>query len=260
MTPNEAKKVCTKCKEEKPISQFSIRRGYVRKEHGTNSHCKACVAKTWKIYYLKNRNKLIEKACINGKSEKSKKRQKIYRNNNQEKIKILRMSWRKKNSKYVKEYYQKTKEHKLQYGKKYRDTHRDNVAVWVKNRHIKEKIINDPIKKLHQNISIGVRNALMKGQKQSPTFKLLGYTVDELKEHLEKQFVDNMSWDNYGINGWHIDHKIPKKAFNFEFPTDIDFKKCWELENLQPLWANKNRQKQDKLYFPFQPSLALTIG
>jgi hypothetical protein len=55
----------------------------------------------------------------------------------------------------------------------------------------------------------------------------------------------------------HIDHIIPISVHNFEFPTDIDFKKCWALANLQPMWAMENIIKSNKLSNPFQPSLKL---
>jgi hypothetical protein len=63
-----------------------------------------------------------------------------------------------------------------------------------------------------------------------------------------------MTWENYG--DWHIDHKIPVSAFNFSKASDIDFKRCWKLSNLQPLWAAQNVSKGNKLERPFQPSLA----
>ena len=50
---------------------------------------------------------------------------------------------------------------------------------------------------------------------------------------------------------------IPKSAFNFETAEDADFKKCWALENLQPLWAKDNLRKSNKIHKPFQPSLAI---
>jgi len=86
---------------------------------------------------------------------------------------------------------------------------------------------------------------------------LIGYTKEDLMEHLEKQFTDGMNWDNYGKDGWHIDHIIPKSVFNFNSYEDIDFKRCWALDNLQPLWAEDNFRKNNKLEKDFQPSLAL---
>jgi hypothetical protein len=65
-----------------------------------------------------------------------------------------------------------------------------------------------------------------------------------------------MSWDNYGK--WHIDHKIPVTAFNFERVDDVDFKRCWSLKNLQPLWALDNIVKGNKVEAPFQPSLSIS--
>jgi len=83
---------------------------------------------------------------------------------------------------------------------------------------------------------------------------LAGYTINELCNHLEKQFTPEMSWDNWG-DYWHIDHILPISKFNFEKPEDDDFKKCWSLKNLQPLRADINIRKQDKIERPMQTSL-----
>ena len=83
---------------------------------------------------------------------------------------------------------------------------------------------------------------------------LVGYTAQDLIKHIESQFVDGMNWENR--HRWHIDHIIPVSAFNFTEPEHIDFKRCWALENLQPLWAKDNMRKHAKLDKPFQPSLA----
>jgi 5-methylcytosine-specific restriction endonuclease McrA len=65
-----------------------------------------------------------------------------------------------------------------------------------------------------------------------------------------------MNWENYG-SYWHIDHKIPISVFNFEKPEDYDFKRCWNLKNLQPLEKFKNMSKGNRLDKHFQPSLAI---
>jgi hypothetical protein len=84
---------------------------------------------------------------------------------------------------------------------------------------------------------------------------LVGYTLKDLIKHLERRFKIGMTWENYGK--WHIDHVIPQSAFHYTTPDDIDFKRCWSLSNLQPLWANENVAKSDKILKPFQPSLKL---
>jgi len=55
--------------------------------------------------------------------------------------------------------------------------------------------------------------------------------------------------------GWHIDHIIPKVVFNFKKPEDEDFKRCWAMSNLRPLWSHDNLVKNTKIYKHFQPRL-----
>jgi hypothetical protein len=59
--------------------------------------------------------------------------------------------------------------------------------------------------------------------------------------HLEKQFTKGMTWDNYGE--WHVDHIRPMSSFNFTSVDDPEFKECWALCNLQPLWELDNLSK-----------------
>jgi len=56
-----------------------------------------------------------------------------------------------------------------------------------------------------------------------------------------------MSWNNYGYYGWHIDHIIPVSWWQFNSPEDREFKQCWALCNLQPLWRKDNQIKSDKM-------------
>lgn len=76
---------------------------------------------------------------------------------------------------------------------------------------------------------------------------LAGYSVDDLRRHIEKQFKDGMSWERFLAGEIHIDHKIPVSAFSFSKPEHMDFKRCWALKNLQPMWAEENISKGNKL-------------
>ena len=67
----------------------------------------------------------------------------------------------------------------------------------------------------------------------------------DLKLHLENQFVDGMNWNNYGKNGWHIDHIKPCASFDLTDPKQQ--KICFHYTNLQPLWAIDNLIKHSKL-------------
>jgi 5-methylcytosine-specific restriction endonuclease McrA len=66
---------------------------------------------------------------------------------------------------------------------------------------------------------------------------------------LELQFKGGMNWNNYGRGGWVLDHKIPKSLFNIKGIKSKGFKKCWALENLQPMWEKDNRSKSDTLFY-----------
>jgi len=55
---------------------------------------------------------------------------------------------------------------------------------------------------------------VLKGQKKlKSSMNLLGCSPEYLKEHLESKFKPGMSWGNYGIKGWHIDHIKPCASF-----------------------------------------------
>ncbi len=83
------------------------------------------------------------------------------------------------------------------------------------------------------------------GQRRKNTEPILGYSYESLISHLESQFKEGMTWENYGK--WHVDHKIPVSFFQFNSTDDVEFKMCWRLENLQPLWAKENQSKGNRL-------------
>jgi hypothetical protein len=84
-------------------------------------------------------------------------------------------------------------------------------------------------------------NALKKNQKSIRTVELVSCPIAYLKAYIEKQFKTGMSWKNWSINGWHLDHKIP--CSKFDLSKISEQKKCFHYSNLQPLWAKKRRQK-----------------
>lgn len=120
---------------------------------------------------------------------------------------------------------------------------------------LKQKKKNDPKFRLRINIGIQIYKAIRSKKSGRSWESLVEYTLKDLTKHIEKQFKPGMTWDNYGE--WHIDHIIPVAVFNFTKPEHRDFKRCWALKNLQPLWGEDNCRKQAKLEKHFQPSLQL---
>lgn len=129
----------------------------------------------------------------------------------------------------------------------------------VSRKERRDKIKNRPDLKLNRSISAGVNRSLRGGKQGRSWEQIVGYTAEKLKKHLEKKFKPGMTWENYG-SYWHVDHKIPVSAFNFNKPEDLDFKRCWALKNLQPLEATVNIIKSNRLDLPFQPSLRIATG
>lgn len=137
-----------------------------------------------------------------------------------------------------------TPEKSSQYYQTYRAK---NLAKMLeRQREAERKRRESPQYRVTQSISRRIRRTISGSFKGK--FDALGYTPEQLKTHLEKQFTKGMSWDNYGKD-WHIDHIIPVSKFNYETVECDEFKKCWCLSNLRPLWATENLSKKDRILF-----------
>jgi hypothetical protein len=147
-----------------------------------------------------------------------------------------RNKYRKENKSKIKEYYQNYYKSN-NYSKEYYRLNKDKIKQYYKH-----KYHNNINKRLHHIISVTLNNMINKKYDTSKYLKLFGYTIEELKTHLEKKFKENMSWDNYGE--WHIDHIKPKSWFSVD--SEQELKKCWSLDNLQPLWADENWSKGNR--------------
>jgi hypothetical protein len=203
---------CNTCHTHKPVSEF-----YPNKQRplGVQCCCKKCTCKRRRDAYKKNPQKYKDdnrKNYLKHRERRLKSRQQYYQNN-KEKVKQC-----------VKRYYQNNKDKCNQ----------------KKNEYRRKKHHNDPLYRMKRNISRQF-SLFMKGTKEQSTWKYVDYTLQELKEHLEAQFTEGMTWDNYGRSGWHIDHIKPKCLFDHTDPVQV--KECWSLNNLQPLWATNNLRK-----------------
>jgi len=98
---------------------------------------------------------------------------------------------------------------------------------------------------INARISRSIRHSLSSGGKRGKKLlALVGFTIDQLMIHLEKQFVHGMNWKNRSL--WHIDHIVPLADHQFSTIDDDGFKAAWALTNLRPLWSIENLHKSDK--------------
>lgn len=73
--------------------------------------------------------------------------------------------------------------------------------------------------------------------------EILGFSKEELIEHIEKEFKEGMTFSNYG-EIWGVTFHIPRRCYIFKNIYNNEFKKCWSLKNLKPDYIiNCKRQK-----------------
>ncbi len=84
-------------------------------------------------------------------------------------------------------------------------------------------------------------------RKSLKTHKLLGCTNSELKEYLEKQFVEGMTWENHSQYGWHVDHIQPLNVFDLSDPEQQRI--AFHYTNLRPLWWKDNLSRNKGIRF-----------
>lgn len=111
-------------------------------------------------------------------------------------------------------------------------------------RRLAERKRANPINRVHGRIACQFWHFLREGKGGRKSEELLGYSMQELAAHLERQFLKGMSWEN--MSKWHIDHIVPLSSFTITGPDDPELRRAWALTNLRPLWAIDNQRKHSK--------------
>lgn len=227
-------KQCATCGEVKELSEDSFI-PYVRKngEHSWKPHCWDCTRIKRRAYGKKSYNKRTD--------EINKRRRENYKPNSRK----LTPEQKMRKAEYSKLYRAKNKERLNAKHKEWRDNNREHTANYLKQRRD-----SDPTYRLRVYVPVAVRRGLQ-GCKSNPTFDALPYTPKQLREHLESQFEDWMTWDNWGQASherrtWNIDHIHPQSLLPYDSFDDPNFHMCWALENLQPLETFENIYKSNK--------------
>lgn len=215
-------KVCSKCKVEKNICEFGKSK---TSYDGLLYCCKKCNNERSQKYRKENPEKVLEltKNWTAKNPEWVYNRHKKWRTENPEKVKELRKNWLDKNPQKRKQY-------------------RENYKPRKQERR-KERRESDPVFNLVNRMRSRLRKYLtiLQITKRNKTFDIVGCSPEFLKEHLESQFTDGMSWDNR--SEWHIDHIIPLSSAK----TEDELYKLCHFTNLQPLWAEDNLKKSNKI-------------
>jgi hypothetical protein len=253
-------KKCGRCKAQKDDSEFSP--SQLKRSGGI---CRPCNTKAGREYRAKNPEKVKAYQTEYGLKYYAEHREQILEEHKEyyQKHKEEKLQWQKdyyqehkeERQEYNKQYYEENREELLEYAKEYRIENIDDVREY-QNNYGKERRANDPNFRIRQALSANIGYYLASNGTPKDGKSILNhlpYTMDELREHLEKQFEPWMSWDNYGRYDaktwddndqttwvWQIDHIIPHNSFKYSSMEDKEFRKCWTLNNLRPYSAKQN--------------------
>ncbi len=239
------KKVCIKCGLEKELAEFHKKSSA---KDGHRSDCKECCSIYSKEYRTINHEKIKKLKCD-------------YYTCNREKIITKSKDYRNKNYYLVKEKdrvrsklsYENRKDYMKTYNKENADKVRENKRRYEhKNKELlrekRKEVITyrmkiDPVFYLKKIMRKRLYDFLKTNNipKNKKTFDVIGCSPKFLKEYIEKQFKDGMIWENKGK--WHVDHIIPLSSAN----TEEELYNLCHYSNLQPLWAEENIKKGNKI-------------
>ena len=177
--------------------------------------------------------------------ERHKEYDKKYRKNNVERKHKYDKDYYKNNKKRIlkrnKIYFINNKEKINQNNRNWYQLNKEKVKKYVRKYNYNKYII-DINYRIRCNLRHRIWGALKYNYKSISTMILIGCSLKKLKQHLKSQFLEGMSWNNYGK--WHVDHIRPCASFDLSKPKEQ--KKCFNYTNLQPLWAKDNLRKKDK--------------
>jgi hypothetical protein len=172
------------------------------------------------------------KECL---SEYNKK----YYKENKQRLRARTAKYRQEHPEYMIEWRRNNTEHTTKTKRKWIELNRDKINANERRRRKK-----DHAYRIKKNLRRRVNQVITRPNKKcDSTLKLLGCSLDHFLTHLKKHFTKGMSWKNYGE--WHIDHIKPCSSFDLTDPEQQ--KQCFHYTNLQPLWAEDNIRKGNKI-------------
>jgi hypothetical protein len=237
-------KKCNTCLIVKTFVDFHVNKS---NNDGYNSICKECRKITSKKYYKDNKEQINEKSSkkyykdhennlikdrerIKNEREVRKYRSKIYYQNNKDKVKV-----------YKKKHYVINKEKYIEKSLKWCENNKEKCKE-VKSVRTQIRKKEDVLFRLKIKLKTDIYKSLKKNKRSKKIEEIIGLSLLEYKKYIENQFEEWMSWDNWGLRTWHIDHIIPLSSAK----TEEEIYKLWDYKNLRPLSAKENLIKSNK--------------
>lgn len=230
-----AQKTCSRCKVLKPASSFWKCKSSIS---GLQSQCRDCYGEHRGRRKLLEQNKAIEgcapKRCSTCDSVKPSRDFHVSRKSPDGRAYECK-ECRNARSKRL---YRENRDKYAVARKRWNERNASQRRLSASKFHERNK--RKPEYLLARSIRSGVRRGLIAG-KPNGAWRHLPYSVDDLRAHIERQFLPGMSWGNYGK--WQVDHITPLSSFEISSPDCDEFRRTWCLSNLRPLWAKDNLRK-----------------
>lgn len=221
----EGYKKCGTCQNIKPITEFGVRR--VSKD-GLMYCCKLCARRGCREWRKDNPEKVREsnKKCRFGKLRPKNANANGRRYYWKNRVRILARGKQLLVEKRLDPEY-------LERERVYR-----NSYYLKRSKMPQHKIRSALHARLHKILKRAKQN------KTATTLDFLGCSLDYFMRFIERKFQPGMTWENYGFDGWHIDHRKPCAAFDLS--DEMERRWCFHYSNLQPMWAHENMSKGKK--------------
>ncbi len=225
--------------------------GHSSDRYAKDGRCVECARGRTDAYKMANLESLKAKARVRTAANKDKNSRK-------------HAAWRKNNPDRIlgnrKAYYEKNKTEIIEKANEWRETNKERFRA-TSGRRSKVRRQTD----FEYRLKCGLRGAMWsairrgKGRKSQKTLDMLGCSVPEFKAHIERQWLQGMSWANYGCRRgqWQFDHIHPYASFDLSDP--VQQRKCFHYTNYQPLWWIDNIRKRDQHPVVYAQSIGMLL-
>jgi len=247
----ENSKLCVKCGLSYPLtSEFWYISAPKAEGKQPKYQCKKCKNQTNNAYNEKHKESLLLRQRqayranpdkYSSKREANKEQRNAYmkqwREDNPDEIKANNKKWRENNKEYNKVRCKAWYDKNIDHIKQYKRNHKDIKA----GEKFYTRYQEDLLFRIKVQLRNRLRSAINGNYKSGSAVGDLGCSIEAFKSYMESLFESGMTWDNWGVYGWHIDHIMPLAGFDLTDRSQL-LKAC-HYTNLKPLWCTENLKK-----------------
>lgn len=265
-------KKCPKCGEVRSVDCFSVCRS---RRDGLQSSCKSCKSKAYqanrdavlskqKQYQTENPEHVRQLRKANYERNKAviAKKQAEYYQKNKDRYAAYNRSYRLQNQDSIKQkknaHYRKNKESILKKNRQWLADNAEHVKASKREYGIKNRARLSEYKKNKYNEDIEyrmtvclrsrMRIGLLGITKKGSAVKNLGCSTEFARSYIESLWAPGMTWDNWSLDGWHIDHAMPLKADIVDLQNEFHQRALCHFSNLRPEWGSENMSRKNTSY------------